>query len=165
MKKNISFKARLIYLEACPDAIVWTSNYTTFQEAWDKCERPDWMLWIAGKMADKRGCSVRKEIVFCACKCARTSLKYLPKGEKRPLKAILTAEAWTRGEATLKEVKTAGDAAKGTAYTDAAYAAAYASDYATAGDAANYAIAATAAKKKAQKKMCNIIRKHLKVTL
>jgi len=81
-------------LQACQEAIVWAKEYPTFQEAWDKCERAYWMLWIAGKTC--KSVQRRKQIVLVLCKCARRALKHVPKDEKRPLKAIKTAEKWAR---------------------------------------------------------------------
>ena len=31
---------------ACREAVEWAKPYATLQEAWDACERPDWMLWL-----------------------------------------------------------------------------------------------------------------------
>jgi len=175
-----TFITKLKRLNACSDAIEWAKQYNTWQEVWDNCERADWLLWIAGKMVSKEGCSSKKEIVFVACKCTRTVLKFIPKKEKRPLKAIQTAEAWVKGKATIEEVRKAAYAA---AAATAAYAAAYAAAdaaytayaaYAAATAAAAADAAATAAytaadayaaRLKQQKKMCKIVRKHLKVTL
>ena len=49
----------------------------------------------------------RRDLVKIACECARLSSQYVDKGEKRPLKAIETAEAWLRQGASVDEVKTA----------------------------------------------------------
>ena len=78
-------------------------------------------------------------------------------GEKRPLKAIETAEAWARGEGriTIEDVKKAAYAADAAAYAaaHAAHAAAYAAD--AAADAA-YAAADAAT----LKKCADIVREH-----
>ena len=121
MKEHI---IKLKELSACPEAVEWASQFETIQEAWDNCERGDWMLWLLGKQVGSPRSKSRKELVLIACKCARLSLKYVPKYEKRPLKAIQTAEKWVRGEATLQQVRYAAYAAADAAY--AAYAAAYA---------------------------------------
>ena len=167
MKKHI---IKLKKLEACQEAIDYAKGFETLQDAWDACERGDWMLWFIGKQAGKPGSEKRKLLVLTACKCARLSLKYVAKGEKRPLKAIETAEGWARGENTLDEVMRATDsadvayaafdAAADAAYSaaDAAYAAAhaaasaysaadaaYAAAHAAAGAAADVAYAADAA--------------------
>jgi hypothetical protein len=93
------------------------------------------MLWIAGRFCDSE--ERRKEIVLAACACARTALRYVPKGEKRPVECIRTAERWARGRATLEEVCGARNAAY------AAHAAAYAAAYAA--HAAAYAAHSAAA--------------------
>ena len=135
MKEHI---IKLKELRACPEAIEWAKQFNSIQEAWDNCERGDWMLWLLGKQVGSPRSKSRKELVLIACKCARLSLKYVPKSEKRPLKAIQTAEKWVRGEATLRQVRYAAYAAR------AAYAA-YAADAAVAAYAADAAYAAYAA--------------------
>ena len=162
----MKFQTKLKQLDACKDAIEWAKDYKTFQEVWDNCERADWLLWIAGNMSDK-GINTRKDIVLCACKCARLSLKHMPKDEKRPLKAIQTAERWAKGKATIGEVRSAANAAYAAAYAAYAANAAYAAAYAAyAANAANAAYAANAAAYAAEhKKMCKIIRKMLKCPL
>jgi hypothetical protein len=122
--------AYLKSLHACEVACEWAETYADIQAAWDACERSDWMLWLLAKTAD------RKLVVSMACLCARTALVHVPDGESRPLKAIITAEAWTRGEATIEEVRAARDAA---AYADNASVAFYAASDAAStplGDAA-----------------------------
>ena len=130
-----STKDILTKLGACTEAVKWAGR-KTHKKAWGTCQRGDWLLWIAGKLNVDR-----KLLVLAACGCARTALKYIPVGEDRPRIAIETAEAWTRGEATIDQVRTAAHAAA--AYADAAHAAtAYAADAAHA--AAAYAAAAYA---------------------
>ena len=90
-------------LGACPEAIRWVGDLNLSQ-AWDQCQRGDWMLWYIAKIGVDK-----KLVVMAACKCARLSLKYTT--DVRPLKAIETAEAWCRGEATKEEVKVVTNAA------------------------------------------------------
>lgn len=85
---------------ACTPALEWLKQRNS-DEMWTHCERPDWLLWWAGSYVP------REELVWVACQCARSVLPHVPANESRPLKAIETAEAWTRGEATLKEVRRA----------------------------------------------------------
>ena len=95
---------------ACAEARLWLNTQTDPHVAWEMCERPDWMIWFA-----RRRSVERKVLVRIACDCARTALRFVPEGEDRPRLAIEAAERWTRGEATIDEVRVA-----------AAYAAAYA---------------------------------------
>ena len=120
MKKAI---VKLKKLNACGEAIEYTKQFDSPQAAWDACERGDWMLWVIGKFVGKS----RKKLVRVTCKCARLTWKWMPKEGKS---AIRTAEKWTKGETTIKEVRTAAYAA------DAAADAAYAADAADAADAA-----------------------------
>ena len=116
---------RLVAMNACPDAVEWARDYPSLAAAWKVCKRADWMLWLAGKLC--RTVPARKRLVLAACACARTALKYVPEGEKRPLMAVRTAEQWARGTGgvTVEDVRAAGDAA-GAAARDAARDAAWA---------------------------------------
>jgi len=133
----MNFREKLKEINACFDAIQWAENYTSLQKAWDNCERGDWILWLIGKQAGKPESKSRKKLVLTACKCARLALKHVPKNEKRPLKAIQTAEKWAKGDnnISLQDVRSAA------AYAAAAY-------------------AADAARNKTLKKCANIVRKN-----
>jgi hypothetical protein len=112
---------------ACRDAVSWSVEQADLKTAWVACDRADWMLWLCDKMADKPRWPTRKQVVFAACQCARTSLRFVPQGDLRPLQCIETVEAWTRDEATIEQVLEARRAAYAAAsYAYAAYAASYA---------------------------------------
>lgn len=116
----MKFKDKLEKLKACNSAIDWVGDKTVTQ-AWKDCKRGDWMLWLIDKSNPEITLALRRKLVMCACEIAETSLKYLPKEEKRPAEALNVARAWARGEKVpIEEVKSAASAA------DAAYAAAYA---------------------------------------
>ena len=112
-------------LNACREALKWAEGFDSLKEAWAVCERGDWMLWLLGKLSGAPETKSRKKLVLTACECARLSLKYVKKGEERPLKSIETAEKWARGEAgiTLDDVGHAAYAANTAATSYAAYAA------------------------------------------
>ena len=91
------------------EAVPWAESRPSresLKASWEACERGDWLLWLVAKAGVDR-----RKVVLAACKCARLSLRYVPKGETRPLTAIRTAEAWCHGKATIKEVRTAAYAA------------------------------------------------------
>ena len=108
-----------------PAAIAW----------WKKCKDARKMLRVIGNhtVIDSPD---HKKLVRTVCEIARTILHLVPKGEDRPRKAIETAEAWCKGQATKEEVKTAA------AWAYAAAAAADAAAYAA--NAAAYAVTAAA---------------------
>ena len=164
-----STKDILTELGACTEAVKWAGRKTP-EKAWKKCGHGDWLLWIVGRLGVDR-----KTIVLAACACARTALKYVPAGEDRPRIAIETAEAWTRGEATMGQVRKAAHAATSAAYyaatdaaADAAYVATPAAYYAAADAAAHAATSAASAVNAAyaadcyataHKQMADIVRK------
>ena len=133
------WSAALRTLSACSEAVEWASTQPSLRAAWEACERADWMLWLAGRVATTK--ARRKLVVLASCACARTALRHVPMVESRPLRAIETTERWCRGEATLEDVMLARSAAAASAYASAY--AAYASAYAAAASA--YASASAAA--------------------
>ena len=126
-------------LGACSESIAWADGYgSAWSTALAACPERDWLTWLYGRLL-ARGHVRREPLVIAACLCAREVLHLIPAGEERPLRAIETAEAWCRGEATLDEVR----AARYAAYAAAADAAAAYATYAAAAYAA-YAAAAAA---------------------
>jgi len=130
----MKFYKKLEEMNACSKAVEWSMQFSSLQKAWDKCDRGDWMFWLLGMKCDT--INQRKLLTLTACQCARISLKYVKKGEKRPLKAIQTAERWAKDDpkVSLEDVQKA-----------AAYVAAAAPAIAYAAPAIAYAAAATAA--------------------
>ena len=122
---------------ACREAIAWVDDKTPYA-AWRLCNRGDWLLWVAAKLAVDR-----KLVVLAACDCAERSMQYVMAGEDRPRMAIETARRWCDGRASLNEVRTAAYAASDASYaasdaddtsafyaSNASYASAYAASYA-----------------------------------
>ena len=134
----------LTRMSACGDAVEWAQTQPSYAVAWRRCQRPDWLLWLAGQRC--RTLTQRRAIVLAACDCAETALRYVPAGELRPAEAIRVARAWVRRKATLQDVCAAY----------AAYAAANATS-AYAADAAAYA-SADAARERARRSDCRFIR-------
>jgi len=164
---------KLKSLHPCNEAMEWLKEKPSIKVAWETCERGDWMLWLLGNLSGEVGSKSRKQLVWTACQCARLSLKYVTEGEKRPLITIETAEKYTKGLATLQEVRAAyADAYANAVYISAAAAyaaatAAYAADATADGTytaaAATYAADATAdaaAKNKILKQCANIVREN-----
>ena len=145
----------------CTESTEWIRSLptdTTARQAWQLCQRSDWMLWLLGQLSDPPESDARKRLVLCCCEVARTALVHVPAGEDRPRIAIETAEAWARGQATIEQVIAAASAAASAAgAASAAYAAAYAAVYAAY--AAAYS-AAYAARTKALATCADIVRKH-----
>ena len=122
-------------LGACDDAVEWASTQPDAATAWRDCERADWMLWLAGRLAGPTTPEARGALVLAACACARTALRYVPEGEGRPRRAIETAEAWARGEGSIDDVRAAAAAADAAAdAADADSAAFYAANAALYAD-------------------------------
>ena len=134
-------KQKLIDLDACREAREWADR-KTLSEIWGQCPRGDWMLWLARRAGvDKRTMTAAK------ADCAAT-IKHLMK-DPRSIKALETAQAYGRGEATDDELAAAASADAYAAYAAAASADAdadaAAAAYAASADAyAAYAAAAAA---------------------
>ena len=113
-------------LNACITAVKWSRQFATSQEAWDKCERGDWMLWLIGKMNDSKPYSDgRKPLVATSLRCVRLAWGRMPQAGKD---CIVLHEKWVNGEAVTKEdlevARNAADADAAVAVADAAVAAA-----------------------------------------
>jgi len=126
----------------CIEATEFALQFKTPQEAWEACERGDWLLWAYARLPGMD----RTNLVLCACKCARRSLKYITdKTEKRPLLAIEAAEKWAN-EPTKENADSVARAARAARAASAAWAASVASvaSVAWAASAARAASAASA---------------------
>jgi len=127
----------------CEDGLAFVNLCKSYKDAWDTCQRGDWMLWISQKLnVDLLKLTTAKAL------CANT-VRHLMKDE-RSTKAIDVALLFGQGKATKEELKTAAAAA------DAAAAASYAA--AAAADAADAAADAADAKTKNQLQTANICR-------
>ena len=120
---------KLKKLDACNDAREWVATQKNYKEAWQNCERGDWMLWLAKRLkVDDR------KLTLAKFKCAN-QVRHLIK-DQRSIAALDAAEKYGNGEISRDEL----NAAAAAAYAVAAYAAA---DAAVAAAAA-YADAAVA---------------------
>ena len=149
-------------LGACRESIAWAGGYgAAYTTALAACPDRSWLTWLYGRLL-VRGHVRREPLVSAVCLCAREVLHLVPAGEERPLRAIETAEAWCRGEATLDEARAA---------RRDAWDAAYAADAASAADADAYAAAAYAAdayayayaRRETQQKTADIVRSMITV--
>ena len=139
---------------ACSDAVIWIGK-RSLKQAWDECERADWMLWYMcrAELATKR------ERIHIVCDCAATALKYVPKGEDRPREAIEATRRYA-DEPTEENLRLLN--AVGAASGDAARAASGDAAWVAAGAAAG-AAAGIAAWVVAHKQMCEMIREKIKL--
>jgi hypothetical protein len=101
--KRLHWRATLKRLGACHVARAWCKEQPSIQAAWKACERGDWLLWIAARVITDP--VERMLVVLAACDCAETALVHVPAGEDRPRQCIEQVRAWTRGEATIEELR------------------------------------------------------------
>ena len=171
---------------ACREAREWVGDMS-LQEAWDSCERGDWMLWLYSHMYPEN----IRELTLAKGHCANTVRELIT--DTRSLAAIDAAIAFGNSEITIDELKTASDdahyaaadASASAAYTashaaSAAYTASYAASdayttaaasasaaytaaYTAASFAASFAAAAKDSKYANQKITADICRKYLTI--
>jgi len=145
----------------------WAQDYSSYARAWHHHQNGEQLLQIFADLDIGRSLVVR-----AACDCARTALRYVPKGEDRPRIAIETAEAWCEGRASIGQVSAAGSAAAddargaNAAHAGAAAAAAAHAAHAdvaayAAANAAYYAAAAEAAEAAARKQHADLVRSRI----
>ena len=55
-RNDYQFDGRISMSTACWEALDWLSetDITTLAEAWERCERPDWLMWMLYRMAPDR---------------------------------------------------------------------------------------------------------------
>ena len=171
MKTADEFRRRLIELGACDDALSWAAGKTA-AEAWEQCERGDWLLW----WGQKEGTDLR-QMTLAKGRCAKLVLHLMQ--DDRSIAAVEAAENYGLGLIDLAELTAAAvAAAAASAASSASYAAwsaavthasaayaAYAASaaYAAYAAAAAYADAASVAAKSETLKRCAVIvRAHIK---
>lgn len=134
----------LIGLNACPDAVVWSKKYASPQEAWGKCDRGDWMVWLIGRCDKSEPYSdQRKPLVKVVLKCARLAWHLMLQKAKE---CIELHERWVNNEnVSVAELKKVREATAAVAYTnaDTAAIAVAVADAAANADPTIYAVAAT----------------------
>ena len=134
------FSALLQKIDSCAKVKKWAKR-KTLAEAWADCEKADWMLRLAGKMAGQDGWPTKYEIVRCAALCAETVLYLVPEGETRPRAAIDAALAWADNPSMQNRLAAAHSAYAAAHAANAIYAA-YSTYYDGDGAAAAYATVA-----------------------
>ena len=127
---------------ACEEGREFAAQHATMADVWDKCPRPDWLLWITDKLnqrPDDR--TLRLFAIWCARSTplgdARTTGDLLT--DPRSLAALEVAERYAHGQATAEELAVAWNAAWAAARAaawDAAWAVAWNAARAAAWDAA-----------------------------
>ena len=145
----MEFQNYLSSLGACREALYWVGNKER-QEAWEQCEKPDWLLFLLKKEQSEN----KKLFVLIAIEIAESVLKYVKQGEERPRLAIEAAKTWVNNpseENRRSSRLTAYAAYAAAAAADAAYAAADAAAAAAAAAAYAAADAAAAARTEQQK--------------
>jgi hypothetical protein len=156
---------RLIKANACEEAVEWAKKYSTAQEAWQACDRGDWMIWLCRLFNPKK--NNKRPFVQTALAIAE-SVAHLTKSPEAKA-ARKAAQDWLNNPCA-KTKQDARDAAAAAydddddaAAADASYAAyAYDASYAYAAAAAYAAYDAAAyARKKQNKIVAEIIRQYL----
>ena len=115
----MKLKEKLKEMNACQEAIDWVGN-RTLKQAWDECERGDWMLWFASKSGVEL-----QPLTLAKARCAKLVIHLMK--DERSIRAVEVAERFGLGKATREELDCAADAAYATAYGAYAVASAVAS--------------------------------------
>jgi regulator of protease activity HflC (stomatin/prohibitin superfamily) len=171
--KNLEF---LKQNNACSNGYEFASKYPILLDAWNNCERGDWMLWLAKKL------DVDIQVLTLAkAHCANT-IRHLMKDE-RSRNAVDIAIKFGEGIVTIEELNASAAAAYAAYAASAAYASASADAYAAsaaaaaadaasavadaaaAASAAASAYAAYASRIKNRKETADICRKYLTITV
>lgn len=79
----------LISLCACMEAVSWASGRTA-EQAWQECNRADWMIWWAGQTSLNR----YETVSLTASTCCQRALQSLPGTTPKMPSEIKTAQQW-----------------------------------------------------------------------
>ena len=112
-------------LSPCESGLQWASQYSTLHEAWEKCQRSDWMWWLLRKL---NKCPKELSIQY-SCWCA-DSVEHLKSASYSSSYASSYAADASYASADYAAAH-AADAANAAAATYAAAATSYATSYAT----------------------------------
>jgi hypothetical protein len=129
---------KLKELNACKEATDWCAEnkFTTIEEAWEKCERGDWMLWLYRKLYPNN----LRELTLAKGHCANTVRHLMT--DPRSINVVDAAIAFGAGKISKVELRASTAAYAASAADVAAYAAAYTAS--TAASTAAYAASAAA---------------------
>ncbi len=119
---------KLKKLRACDDAIEWVKSQKNPVEAWQNCERGDWMLWLATSLNVND-----RKLTLAKATCVKQVEHLLT--DQRSKDALEGCFEYAKGKITREELNILATAAY--------YAAAAASDVAYAAASAAYAASAT----------------------
>ena len=95
-------------LEPCENGYKFAQSKNSLIEAWNTCERGDWMLWFAQKL----NCPLQL-LTLAKGKCAETVMHLMC--DERSSNAVKVAIDFGNGVATREELDAAADAAKAAA--------------------------------------------------
>jgi len=137
----MSFKEELQGKRACGDALSWVGS-RSLEQAWNECERLDWMFWLLRRVTVDR-----KLLVLAACDCAELALPYCKnqKTLQAAMRCIHVTREWCEDRATIEDVIAGRSDACGAAYAAASYATYAAADAAYAACASDARAAAARA--------------------
>ena len=91
----------LLRNDACRQAIPWASGFATWEELWQACDAPDWMLWGLDKFGYKNDRRLRLFAASCALRVQRLW------DDPQAARAIETATDAATGKATAAELAAA----------------------------------------------------------
>ena len=134
----------LAELQPCHNGLEWARKQPSLKEAWNTCEKSDWMWWLASNLQVPKEISV-KYANFCA-----NTIAHLKHAAADAADRAANAAANAANAANAASAADAADAAANASYTAANAAANAAADAAAYADAyadATYAAAYTAARK------------------
>ena len=137
---------KILGISPCEAAVNWLKSLPdteTLVTAWLKCERGDWMLWLAGKTCGPVNTDGHRKMTAAKCRCARLVLHIFEerrKGDLRPRQAIEAAEKYAGGQ-----VYSASSAASYYAAASYAASAASSSSASASSASASYYAASSAA--------------------
>lgn len=113
MSRTAKHVALLRRMGSCDEAVAFAAGFGSLHAAWDACPRPDWMLWLLGRIGHQDDRAYRLYACWCVRNTpiagGRTVWDLLT--DERSKTAVIVAERFAEGQATQEDLDAARDAA------------------------------------------------------
>jgi hypothetical protein len=99
--RELTLHELLERLQACPEAIKWSEAYQTFEQMWQDCPHPEWMLWSLQQIDYQEDSKLR----LFAVACVRHHWDLLD--DRRSRRAVEVAERFATHQASREDLRAA----------------------------------------------------------
>jgi hypothetical protein len=93
---NVQF---LIERGACYSAVEWAAEQKNKEDAWQNCQRGDWMIWYVSRMCCKNiDSKISRKLMLAICDCLLLKSKHREPLNRDQLRLVRLMKAWANKE-------------------------------------------------------------------